>query len=367
MRTIAWMCALGVVAVGCGNKSGSGGAPSASGSAASAAAEVKGLASPKNDPRVVELAKKALACKWNTDDLDFDSHCDDWQSWSSSTILQNGGVDETLVNMIEDTDPKVRALAAIQFGHGDAKYADDPALAARVLTAAEGEKTKTYGAVDYLGRAVGQIHHKKAGTWDRAKALAKASPLVDLRRGLAATLAPSNKDDPQAWDFAKDLLKDPSGDVRRAAMWAFGDVSGRRPDACGLFASFIADANVGIDAATQIAQEGMHCTVDQIEALLKVAEGRAKAGTLDDKSRDYVGGVRYASSNRNTTDAVRKHALAVARAVVENTKNGEFARSDALGAIGDNDKAGAKAFAAKFVKDKSSFVASGAKRIMGQK
>jgi hypothetical protein len=68
-----------------------------------------GLADSNNDPDIVELAKAALSCAW--EEQAFTEGCKSIEDWRSSELLGKEESVDTLRNMLDDEDKKVRQLA----------------------------------------------------------------------------------------------------------------------------------------------------------------------------------------------------------------------------------------------------------------
>src|SRR4051812_41821818 len=69
---------------------------------AAVAPKATGINDPANDPKIVELAKKALACKWDKDS--FDSACPEYKAWEEEKdAFADHKTDATVVSLFEDS------------------------------------------------------------------------------------------------------------------------------------------------------------------------------------------------------------------------------------------------------------------------
>lgn len=338
------------------------------GSAEAAAAKEskggKGLGAADNDKGVVDLAKKAIKCDWTQSGLKWD--CPDLKAFKEHKPIQEGNVDATLVNLLEDKDEKVRWLAANVLTSGKS-YAEDATLAKRVIAAAQAEANAAVASE--LGSAACRIKGDKVGQTDALKKLITDHKLPAMRRAVVSGFMFSNST-PDNFRFVSDIArKDKEIEVRRAAASSFwvGTPSGLHGDACKLWLELAADADKDLAG-----NSAYHCAFfpydggckTQWDPLLGLVEKKAQEGTV--QSSMMASALSYLHDQKESSDAQKKKCLAVAKAIVENDKNDAGARGNALEFVGKKDPGG-KAFAKKFVSDKEFFVKSAAERASGSK
>lgn len=328
--------------MGCGSKG------SGSGDTGGAPTAARGIDAAGNDPVVVALAKKVLTCKWSDSGFAYD--CADRKAWAESELTKAGKADATLVSMVEDPNEQVRWLGAQGLNDKGGVYQKDKALAERVLTAAESEKSKTVARS--LGSAAGRIKLPEVGLADRAKALGKSPTMKETRLGFFDSVQYSNSE--AFYAYTTEMAKtETDKDVRKAAMSSFwtGTPSSKNAEVCQLWLDLSHDDNEDFAAhAAYFAAFYPHsggCKA-QWDTLLGDVEKRAKAGTA--KAYDWAAAIYYLYGQNAATPAQKKRAMAAAKLIVENKANGGSSRARALELVGDKDP-GAKAYLAKFTND----------------
>lgn len=350
---------LPLVVAACGSKgSGSG---DASGSGASPGSG-KGIDAPGNDPAVVALAKAALTCKWS-DSSGFPYDCAQKKALESSELIKGGKADPTLVAMLEDASEQVRWLAASGLTSNGDKFKTDKALAERVINAALAEKSKVVGR--NIGNAAGKVKLTDVGLVDKAKPLGKVPTLKEIRLGFIDSVQFNNRD--AFYAYTVDLAKnDADKEIRDAAMSAFwtGTPNGKNAEVCAFWYDLSHDANEELAAHADYFVSFFPfdggCKA-QWDGMLGDIEKRAKAGTA--KSSYWGSALYYMHEQKAATPAQKKRAIAIAKALVENTANGGNSRGRALDLVGEKDP-GAKAFLTKFTNDADFFVKSRANDLL---
>jgi len=355
--TLAALVLLAAASVGC-SKGASGTSTSSSASPEPTKAPAAGLEAAGNDAAVVDLAKKALGCKWGV--YGFDSMCPEMKAFVESEAVRDGKGDATLVSFLEDPNEQVRWLGSRALSQRGRTYKTDKALSERIVKVAEGEKSKT--VAQEMGGVVGGIKHAETGLGERIKVIAKSHEIPQMRTSLLARMLFTNGE--LLYDFVKDIAtneKDPM--VRRAAMSAFwtGTPPNKAADTCAMWLGFVDDAaeDVGGEAAYLVSfyPQNSGCKAEW-DPLLEKIEKRAKAGTL--KSTQMAASLYYLYRQASATDAQKKRALAIAREAAENKANSGMARSRALELVAEKDP-DAKKFLEKLKDDSDVFVKSRAK------
>lgn len=357
--TLAAAFGLGFGAIGC-NKGSSGPAP-----ADSAAAEPKapgvGIEAAGNEPAVVELAKKALGCKWGT--FGFDAMCPEMKALTDSQELRDGKADATLVSFLEDPNERVRWLGARGLAQRGRAFRTEKALAERIVTVAEGEKSKV--VAQELGGVVGGIKHAETGLGDRIKAMAKGHEVQQMRTSLLSRMLFSNGE--LLYDFVKDIAaNDKDTIVRKAAMSAFwtGTPPNKAADSCKMWLGFVDDAadDVSGEAAylCSFYPQNGGCKAEW-DPLLDKIEKRAKEGTV--KSTQLASALFYLHKQPGASEAQKKRALAVARQIAGEKKNSGMARAKALELVAEKDPDGKKILE-KMKDDEDVFVKARAKDLV---
>jgi hypothetical protein len=309
----------------------------------------KGLAAKANDPAVVTLAKAAITCKPDGSRLEW--NCDGFKAWRDSELFKDAKSDATLVNLLEDTDEKVRFLGADRFAE---RATEDAAVAKRVVAAAQAE-TSTLVA-DRLGKALGKLDEKTGVAADVGQIIAD-SKLADLRVG-AIIGGASN---PALFDAILKVAAESTDDkMRLAAEGAFynNTPAGKEADVCKMWL-----ANVDHENA-EIAGEGAHLTgrvsscKQSWDSLLDKIDARVKAGTVG--FHQMAAALNWLHDGSESTAPQKKRAITIAKALVSNTKIDAFIRSRAIEFLGPNDPA----FVGKFKKDKDPTIKEAAEKAL---
>ncbi|MEO8706815.1 MAG: hypothetical protein ABI867_42705 [Kofleriaceae bacterium] len=338
-----------------------------------AAPKPVGILAPDNDPDIVAAAKTVLAecaTKWKAKS--------GWGSCSALDKLHDlkpkvpGDRDATLVNLAEDPDEKVRAIAADGLLYiGGGRYEHDEGLATRLVAALEKE---TCVSIDgRMARHVAKIDVAKVPLADRIKKLALAPATTnDIKVFLGAWWgSDTSKDNAAAYETSKTLATTATDNrVRRSAMMGLSTFyTGHEEELCQIWNAAIADSDLetsrtamqlvcgsssiftsdedapGGDSAGGVRSSEIKCA--QADAVVDAIAAKAKAGTINHS--DYVYALDAASSGDKPTP-LRTKALAVLKAVVENKANG-YERPRALERLVSLDKT-QKPYAQKWARDK---------------
>ncbi|MDI1437419.1 hypothetical protein [Polyangium sorediatum] len=338
-RVIAAIALLAGLGLGC-SKGSSGPDPAGSAAPTEAKPSAKGIEAAGNDAAVVELAKKTLGCKWGT--YGFDSMCPEMKALLESDLIREGKADATFVSFLEDPNEQVRWLGSRALSQRGKAFRNDKALAERILVVAEGEANKT--VAQELGGVVGGIKHADTGLGERIQGMAKNHPVQQMRTSLLARMLFSNGE--TLYDFVKDIAtNDKDVVVRKAAMSAFwtGTPPTRAAESCKMWLGFVDDAadDVSGEAAylCSFYPQGGGCKAEW-DPLLDKIEKRAKEGTI--KSTQMASALFYLHRQPGASDAQKKRALAVARAILETRTNSGMARGRALELVAEKDPDGKK-------------------------
>jgi hypothetical protein len=362
MRIARYGCiaVLALLALACKKPNKDKDAPAGSGSAATAGG-VKGLAAAGNDAGIVAAAKTALACTWKSDSLSFDSDCAGWKAWTQSSDVYNTATsDTTFVNMLEDSDVKVRLLACYHLGYdSERKFTTNADLAKRIVAAA-GAETQSHSYIDALAKAIAKIQHAKTGTWAQTKAVLDSTSIKSLDRWALDFLLDYNETDQQIWDYVKSRTKDPDKSIAEWAVYGFGSLSTRKDDACKVFVELLPDDRVGGDACSAIGLQSNDCA-SYVDTALQAADARTKAGNIADS--DWATGLERIAQNVKTSDAQKKKAVAILDEIAANAHIDGWMRANAIRDVYEVDKMKGKLLAAKYLRDKDSTVASAAKDV----
>lgn len=352
MNRLALLVSCIAVVTAC-NKKNDAAKPGDKPGAAPAAAPAVGLAAPGNDAKIVELAKKALACKWDDQSAfsPFDAECADYKAWQDekNAFAEHKG-DATLVAFIEDPDEKVRYLGLKRLAT-DLGVLADKALAARVVAAAEKAKGPREG--DPFGTLIGHTKVEDPELYPRIKALvASPNAPVNLRPAIVSNLLPTNPDSVEAFSITRDAVKDPSdSNMARTAMGAFGKLTTDKPERCDVFLENIenpAPDHAG-DAAQWLTQPRMHCSA-HYDAVLKSIDARVKAKKAGSAFFPIaLAGVCDPKGGSKPPQV--KTALGLAHKLAEDKALDAHVRAQAIEASFKCDPKGGKAYLGKFKKE----------------
>lgn len=359
-RVVAMVGVATILSAGFGCDRGSSGPAPTSSATPEPKPNVKGIDAASNDATLVDLAKKALGCKWGA--YGFDSKCPELKATIESDTIRDGKGDATLVSFLEDPNEQVRWLGARALTQRGKVFRTDKQLAERIVIAAEAEKTKA--VAQELGGVVGGIKHAETGFGERIKTMAKNHEIQQLRTSLLARMLFSNGE--SLYDFVKDIaMNDKDLVVRKAAISAFwtGTPPTRAADTCKMWLGFMDDPaeDVAGEAAYLCAfypQNG-GCKAEW-DAVIDNVEKRAKAGTV--KSTQMASAMSYLHNQSGASEAQKKRTLATAKILAENKTNNAMARGRALEFVAEKDS-DAKKFLDKLKDDADPFVKARAKEL----
>ena len=311
---------------------------------------VKGLDAKDNDAQIIAAARNALACKFADDD-GFDGDCDGFKAWGElDAPFQGGKNDATVVNMLEDTDKKVRLLAAMQLEEHGERYKTDAALAGRVLAAGEAEKLEVVSVP--LGGAIGEMDLAATKLFDRIASLGKKHPQAEMRGRITARLLDNNPSSDEAYRFTLEMLSDDSPDVRAAAVESLPrGAASRANDTCAKLADVMtkdADGGVAAHAARHLAK--MRACSGLYDTLLDTVDQREKA---DKVHWFYSWALWSMCEDPAASSAQRARATLLGKRIAEDKKETSSARLESLDVIVRCDSSGAwRGYLARFKGDK---------------
>lgn len=336
----------------------------ASASATSLAALPSASIAKAPDARALELARRAIACRWDATAPSQD--CEDAKLWREARDVFDGGrADAMLVGLLEDADDRARHLAAWNLNVFGERYRTDKALAERVVLVAEREKSERVGAP--LGAALSRIDVERTELFDRTRAIAMKHALLSLRTALAATLAKNNLGSLPAFTLTLDLVRDPEKDVRAAALGALWQCSSRRPEeTCRAWRESIDrtdDEELAARASDYLTWAG--ACQSSFDALLEVEEKRFKTGRMS--SPLFTKALGNVCEDAKASSSQKGRALELAKRMVEQKTTHRLVRSGALEAILRCDSAGGRAFVQRFGDDEDPFVKERARDLLKPK
>lgn len=345
-------------------------APKSSTAATPGAGGEKGLAAKDNDPKVIALLQPVLKCPWESGG--FKLECEDWVKWQDAKDeFKDGAADNTLINLMEDPDEKVRYAATWKLDFSGAKYQKDKNLATRVVAVAEQEKTTKFAGL--LGSTLAEIDFDKTGLWERIKALATKSEHAHLRVSLLSHMLTENKDFAPAVALAMEAIKHPDPQIKQAAVSAFRKYAGaKKVEAC----KFLLDNSdehdpaapepaeeLAVQAARSLA-ENPECEAS-IDPLLDLIEKRLKDKHVRLPAWDWA--VSNVCGNPKANDKQKARGEAIAKALSTPDTNNTYVRRDALDAVLKCDPKGGNAVVQGYTSDKDDPVRKHAKDSLANK
>ena len=310
----------------------------------------------KTDPKIDALAAKVLACDWKGEAFEYKCAKEPLEALNTSELVKDGKAEETFLVYLTDQKPGKRWLGAEGLKNAGGKYRTETEPAKRVLAAVEAEKDA--GVAKSLGAVMGLIDADKAGLVDEVLAQAKGHPLEAMRAAyFSRTRFSNDKVYAAAFEAAK---TDQSPTVRHAAFAAFwtGTPPGKKEDVCDLWLDRI--KNDPTEREQAYASYLLLFNINQgckqhYDETLTLIESRARSGKAQETQ--WGSSLGYLLKQKDLSPAHKARAIAVAKAIVENTANEGFARKYALEAIIEHDAAG-MAYAEKFANDGNTFVKS---------
>ena len=319
----------------------------------SASAAGRGMYAPGGDPRVLELLRKALACKWEA--AGPSEWCDDARAWREAREMFEGGrADGPLVTLLADVDDRVRLLAAQNLAVFGQRYRSDKVLAGGVVRAAEGEESAR--VAPYLGAALARIDVDKTELFDRVRAVAAKHALVALRVALVSALAQGSPGSTAVFTLTLDLLRDPEKEVRAAALGALWTAGSRHPEeACRAWRDHMddgADDDIAARSCDYLTWAG-NCQL-HYDAMLDSEERRFKAGRTSKPL--FAKALGNVCEDPKTTATQKARATELLRRVAEQKTSDRDVRGAALGDVMRCDSATGRAFVQRYVTDDDAHV-----------
>jgi hypothetical protein len=306
------------------------------------------------DPKIVALAKAALACKFEDDY--FDDDCAAYKAWNDNEELfdEHKG-DETIFSMYADSDVKIRILAS---RHGlPQSFFEDKARATRLFDISKAETNAT--VAHDLGRYVANVDAEKLGLGNELKALAK-HPQKTFRDGLAFYLI-STYQSPIALEVEQMLINDEDERVRETAVSALstGGVTPGIEPICKLLTAQLKNPDASLAGSALWAGTSSKCPgmKEQVAAELDKR-------TADPSKIQNSFGIRYSLAvdglcGYGTTPEQQKKGFAIAKRLVDPKVPDPNTRRSSLRTLAKCDPVAAQPILKSLAKDKEKFVADG--------
>jgi hypothetical protein len=306
----------------------------------------KPAAAPARDPKIMQLATAAAACKF--EDGQFDDDCEAYKAWKDEDdLFADGKGDDTLFSMLGDPDLKVRLLATDKSISDLKAYFADRGKAARLVALLEKEQNET--VLRDLVRDITRVDLDAVNLSGELMKLAK-SPVIEVRKGLSGVIA--HYQTPAAIGAMNVLLQDPEKEVQRSAISSLssGGITPGTPEVCGLMTEQIKRTDDLAGDALWWASSSK-CNIDN----LVVAELTKRIA--DPSKVTNANGIGYSLAigdvcRHAQTPEAKKAGFALAKALVSPAVKDSNTRRAALGALPDCDKAGALAVAKTLTADK---------------
>lgn len=321
-----------------------------------------GINLPGNDPKIVELARKALECKWTDQTFDpFDRECPAYKAWvEEKALFADKKGEPTLVAFIEDPDDKVRWLGEKHLAE-DLGELTDKALVTRVLAVAE--KSKLQRDWEPLGTIVGNSKIADPELFPRVKAIVLAPEThPNMRLPIIKWLVSVNPESEEVFNLTRDLTKNTTFErAAGTALEAFIYLKDK-PAKCDVFLDNLENppedkVDHAADALSVMSNAKTQCE-SHYDKMLTAFEARVKAKKAN--SAVFGQGVRMICPGKGgkATPAQVKKVVAIAKKLAEDKSLAGDTRQLAIEAVSDCDPKGAKTYLAKFKKDKDADVKS---------
>jgi hypothetical protein len=211
------------------------------------------------DPDVMQLASAAKTCAF--ENSRFDWECPAFKNWAreNDDLFEGGSANATILKMLEDEDPRSRALAVERGFSAGRAFFGDKKHAERLLAVID--KERDVHLLSQYGRYAAFIDAERVGLTKEITTFTK-HPSVELRESFATTLLPQH---PNAFSLGlvKIMLDDADNSVRRGAIASLSGNGRTRPspEICATLKGQLARADKlaadAIDAASNSKCEGM--------------------------------------------------------------------------------------------------------------
>ena len=345
----------------------------------------KGLADPANDAAVVTLAREVLSCDWRWGAiLDFmvggdEKACSAIKTWRMSPVVRSGEAAPTLVNFLDDSDLRTRALGVASLLNESAplkRYRADPVLASRVLDhalAVTGAEEGPFGTSDF-GMLVGYVDAEATKSHDRLESILSHPRQRAFLMAFVGVLPRENPDDEAVFELMKTfVVGTASVEVRAHATAAFIPTTKLETKICAFLAEQTQSPTAEIvdAAATALTRTEAVCSL-RYEDVIALGERRRVARTL---TSNLVTAIAVIAQERHkkTSTTQRKRVLAFLHTVALDsdpaawkTPETRAVRTQALVEIYYLDHAEGKVVAAKLAKDPSDAMRSAAAEVLGR-
>lgn len=327
-----------------------------------------GLNDADNNPDVVALAKTVLEeCTWQGGEPQ--SSCQVYKTYKKSSLIKDAESLPTLMNFVEDSDPKVRFLGAKPIVNHTRSFKRDRDVAMRVLGFANEETDPAVGLA--LGMALGKVVTSKTDLSNELVTLFSTHELSEVRQGVLTYFIVMNPEDEHYAPVIKAAREDANKDVRLTAAMSLSQNQNAAhvPALCSLWLEKAADTNEELEYQYQaMIMLGAHMTAggcsEQWPALVELIEAHAAKGQLDSslitRSMDEL------NEQAALSEEMRTRLMTAARSVVTDTSNAGGVRMSTLRFIGEQDQ-DAVTFAEQFTDDSESAVKRTAQDIVDGK
>jgi hypothetical protein len=309
------------------------------------------LDAPDNDPDVLKLGRAALACPKH--EYGFPGDCAPLRAWEAEEkLFRDGKADPTLVNMLEDPDPRARLIAVRHLENWGKVFRTSPALAGRVVAAAERERFAGSDLAARLGTVVAMIDVEGTGLLERVATLARKHPLYLVRSYLVKSLPEHNSTSTAVRRIVEGAINDPEWEVRLSSAGAYHAVEAGTSESCAFWSTNLThrDRQVVGYCALGLSQDRCARYHDRLLGTLE----RSDALTAPFSLMAYA--LRSFCKGSAATGVQRSKATALARRIVET--GADFAgcspdrmREQALDAVVVCDPSSAKDYVGRFRND----------------
>lgn len=260
---------------------------------------------------MTKLAEAALRCPFDKGVIAYD--CKALTTWISAedAVFDSDKGNLTLLSLLEDSNPKLRQIAAKRGFYQAGKFFEDGERAARILAVAAKETDAP--TAKELGRRVTLVPAEKLGLQAELFALTKHAD-AGLREALAWTLLGSVPRAPTAFDLAMaEKITHDGVPVVRVNMLRILTREGASDAVCTILAKpMTLDDESGAEAMEAVAKS--RCT-NHFPALMSELEKRVASSS---KKRPSFGDSAAAVCAAGVDADTKKRAFAVAKSLLSN-------------------------------------------------
>jgi hypothetical protein len=309
-------------------------------------------AAPARDPKIMKLAKAALACPFT--DGAFSEDCAAYKAWQDENdLFADGKGNDTIFAMLADSDEKTRALGKTHGIDGPVRYFSDKARASELFARAA-KATDVDLARDYANY-VSYVDADKMGLAKELRALAK-HPLKEFRSSL--TVIVSRSQAPTALEVERTLLEDSERDVRKSAISALstGGITPGVEPVCSLLKKQLLRTDDLIGDALWAGSSS------KCEGMDKLVLAELQKRTADPSKVTNAVGIGYSLAasgvcSRTKTPELKKESFAIGLRLTDAKVKDPNTRRAGVIVLADCDRASAVAPLTALAKDKDAFIA----------